>query len=154
MDPARQVSYQKMVIASDLRNVRKVELMAEKIARSLHFSSDDRDSLAIAVTEIVGNAIVHGNKQDRSKNVIIEFEYQDDEIAITVHDEGEGFNEKKIAHPLEPENLLKESGRGIFIVRALMDQVEFFSSPQGTRVRMVKRKKVSGRSSNNPNAHN
>ncbi len=153
MDKERQDSYQKMVIASDLRNVRKVELVAEKIARSLHFSSDDRDSLAIAVTEIVGNAIVHGNKQDRSKNVTIEFEYQDDEIVITVHDEGEGFNEKKIANPLEPENLLKESGRGIFIVRALMDEVEFFSSPRGTRVRIVKRKKASSRPSNNANAN-
>lgn len=141
MGRASQHSYRKMVIASDLRNVRKVERAAEKIAKSMHFSSEDRDSLAIAITEIVGNAIVHGNKQNREKNVTVEFEYQDDEIAITVQDEGEGFNEKQIANPLEPENLLKESGRGIFIVRALMDQVDFFSSSTGTRVRIVKKKK-------------
>lgn len=137
-----QDAYRKMVIASDLRNVRKVEKVAEQIAKSLRFSAEELDSLAIAVTEIVGNAIVHGNKQDRHKKVTIEFEYHDDEIVITVQDEGEGFDEQQIANPLEPENLLKESGRGIFIVRALMDQVDFFSDSKGTRVRIVKKKKV------------
>jgi len=136
-------SSQKIVIASDLRNIRKVERLAEKIAKSLHFSPDERDSLAIAVTEIVGNAIVHGNKQDANKNVTIEFEYNEKSITVIIQDEGAGFNEKQIANPLEPENLLKESGRGIFIVRALMDQVEFFPSSRGTRVKMVKRKKGS-----------
>lgn len=142
MGKHNQDAYRKMVIASDLRNVRKVEKVAEQIAKSLRFSAEEQDSLAIAVTEIVGNAIVHGNKQDRHKNVTVEFEYHDDEIIITVQDEGEGFDEQQIANPLEPENLLKESGRGIFIVRALMDQVDFFPSSNGTRVRIVKRKKV------------
>jgi serine/threonine-protein kinase RsbW len=132
----------RMVIESDLRNVQRVEKMTEKIATYMNFTDEDKDSLAIAVTEIVGNAIVHGNKKKKDKKVTIAFEYKADTIVVAVQDEGEGFNEKEIANPLEPENLLKESGRGIFIVRALMDQVDFVRSKKGTKVRLVKTRKM------------
>ena len=135
-----QNSYQ-MVIESDLNNVQKVEKITEKIAKYMNFSEEERDSLAISVTEIVGNAIVHGNKKDKSKKVTVAFEYKDDTITVAIQDEGEGFNERTIANPLEPENLLKESGRGIFIVRALMDQVDFIRSKKGTIVRLTKKTK-------------
>lgn len=131
----------RMVIASDLRNVQRVEKVTEKIASYMNFSDEDKDSLAIAVTEIVGNAIVHGNKKNIDKKVTIDFEYKDDKIMVTVEDEGAGFNEKEIANPLEPENLLKESGRGIFIVRALMDKVDIIRGTTGTQVRLLKIKK-------------
>jgi len=135
-----QTSY-RMVIESDLNNVQKVEKLTEKIAEYMHFSDEEKDSLAIAVTEIVGNAIVHGNKKDKNKNVTIDFEYKNDSITVLIQDEGKGFSVNDIANPLEPENLLKESGRGIFIVRALMDQVDFKSNKQGTQVRLVKKTK-------------
>jgi len=135
-----QNSY-RLVIKSDLNNIQKVERVAEKIANYMNFSQEEKDSLAIAVTEIVGNAIIHGNKNDKNKNVTIDFEYGGTTIVVIVQDEGEGFDEQKIANPLEPENLLKESGRGIFIVRALMDQVEIKCNDRGTRVRLVKQKK-------------
>lgn len=131
----------RMVIASDLRNVQRVEKVTEKIATYMNFSDEDKDSLAIAVTEIVGNAIVHGNKKNIDKKVTIDFEYKDDKIMVLVEDEGAGFNEEDIANPLEPENLLKESGRGIFIVRALMDEVDIIRSRTGTQVRLLKTKK-------------
>jgi serine/threonine-protein kinase RsbW len=132
----------RMVIESDLRNVQRVEKMTEKIATYMNFSDEDKDSLAIAVTEIVGNAIAHGNKKMKDKKVTIDFKYKDDVITVLVQDEGAGFNENEVANPLEPENLLKESGRGIFIVRALMDQVDFIRSANGTHVRLVKIKKL------------
>lgn len=135
-----QNSYQ-LVIKSNLNNIHKVEEITEKIANYMGFSEEDKDSLAIAVTEIVGNAIVHGNKNDKTKNVTIDFEYPGNTITVIVQDEGKGFKEEEIANPLEPENLLKESGRGIFIVRALMDQVDINCTTQGTQVRLVKRKK-------------
>lgn len=131
-----------MVIGSDLKNVQKVEHVTEQIADYMCFSDDEKDSLAIAVTEILGNAIVHGNKNDKNKQVTIDFEYKHDSIVVLIQDEGKGFNAKEIANPLEPENLLKESGRGIFIVRALMDQVDFIHNPKGTLVRLVKNKKA------------
>ena len=130
-----------MVIESDLSNVQKVEKIVEKIAKYMKFSEEEQDSLAISVTEIVGNAIVHGNKKDKNKKVTVDFDYKDDTITVSIQDEGDGFNEKTIANPLEPENLLKESGRGIFIVRALMDEVDFIRSKKGTTVRLVKKTK-------------
>ena len=135
-----QNSYQ-MVIESDLSNVQKVEKIVEKIAKYMKFSEEEQDSLAISVTEIVGNAIVHGNKKNKNKKVTVDFDYKDDTITVSIQDEGDGFNEKTIANPLEPENLLKESGRGIFIVRALMDEVDFIRSKKGTIVRLVKKTK-------------
>lgn len=135
-----QNSY-RLVIGSDLNNVQKVEKTTEKIAKYMRFSEEEQDSLAIAVTEIVGNAIVHGNKKDKHKRVTIDFEYKEDAIIVLIQDEGAGFNENEVANPLEPENLLKESGRGIFIVRALMDQVDFFSTEKGMQVRLVKKTK-------------
>ena len=130
-----------MVIESDLSNVQKVEKIVEKIAKYMKFSEEEQDSLAISVTEIVGNAIVHGNKKNKNKKVTVDFDYKDDTITVSIQDEGDGFNEKTIANPLEPENLLKESGRGIFIVRALMDEVDFIRSKKGTIVRLVKKTK-------------
>lgn len=135
-----------VVIKSDLNNIKKVERVTEKIADYMKFLEDDRDSLAIAVTEIVGNAISHGNKGDVNKKVTIDFEYKKDTITVTINDEGKGFDVNKIENPLEPENLLKESGRGIFIVRALMDKVEFFKTENGSAIRLTKK---TNRSSNN-----
>ena len=131
----------RMVLESDLNNVQKVEKVTEKIAKFMRFSEEEQDSLAISVTEIVGNAIVHGNKQDKSKKVIVDFKYKNDTITVSIQDQGKGFKESEIANPLEPENLLKESGRGVFIVRALMDQVYIVHNKAGTKVRLVKKSK-------------
>jgi len=128
----------RMIISSDQANIQQVEKLTERIAEYMNFSDEEKDSLAISVTEIVGNAIVHGNKRDIRKNVTIDFEYKDNQIVVNVQDEGKGFDQNDIANPLEPENLLKESGRGIFIVRALMDSVDIFNNEIGTLVRLVK----------------
>ena len=134
-----------LIICSDLNKIRKVEQVTEKIADYMHFSEDDKDSLAIAVTEIVGNAINHGNKRDKNKNVMVDFEYQNNTIVVTIADEGKGFNVNAIQNQLEPANLLKESGRGIFIVRTLMDNVEFFTTERGSVVRLTKKSKQSSK---------
>lgn len=135
-----QTTY-RMVIPSDQSYIQKVEKITEKIADYMQFSDEEKDSLAISVTEIVGNAIVHGNRNDIHKQVKIDFEYKNDTITVTIQDEGKGFDEKDVENPLEPENLLKESGRGIFIVRALMDQVEIENNDTGTLVRLIKTRK-------------
>lgn len=136
-----QTTY-RMIIPSDQTNIQKVEKITERIAEYMHFSEEEKDSLAISVTEIVGNAIVHGNKRDVKKNVTIDFEYKNNRVTVTIQDEGNGFNENEIANPLEPENLLKESGRGIFIVRALMDSVDIENNETGTCVRLVKTRRT------------
>ena len=120
--------------------IQKVEHLAEKVADKIGFNQDDKDSLAIAVTEAVNNAIHHGNKADRKKKVYIRFETKGNSLTVRVKDQGEGFDPKKLKDPLKPENLLKESGRGIFILRTLMDDVSFSFTKSGTEIILVKKK--------------
>lgn len=129
-----------IAVPSDPNRIADVERLAERVARELAFSEDDADSLSIAVTEAVNNAIHHGNKLDKHKKVRVRFELFKGMTRVHVSDEGEGFDPRMLADPLRPENVLKDSGRGIFILRALMDEVQFCCSPLGTEVILVKRK--------------
>ncbi len=130
-----------LVVASRIENVEKVEALTDRVTRSLKFDEKARDSIAIAVTEAVNNAIIHGNRLDPRKSVYVDIFSIKDGIKIVVRDEGSGFNPEKVPNPLAPENLLKESGRGIFILKSLMDEVEYDFSQGGTQVTMIKYKK-------------
>jgi putative Holliday junction resolvase len=101
--------------------------------------SETADEIAMAVVEGATNAVVHGSKCQRSKQVRVVFEKTRSEIVISVIDEGEGFDPDQVPDPTAENNLLKESGRGIFIMRQVMDTVEF-ERPEGvgTLVRMAK----------------
>jgi serine/threonine-protein kinase RsbW len=128
-------------IPSRLEELSRIERMAGKVARLYCLSEDALDNLAIAVTEAVGNAIIHGNGRDPAKRVRISFRIEDDFLKIDVADEGKGFDPGSLSNPLLPENLMKESGRGIFILKSLMDRVDFSFTPQGTVVQMALRLK-------------
>src|ERR1035437_6112187 len=82
------------------------------------------EDVSLAVRESVANAIVHGNRCDMSKKVILEAELTDDGLIICVKDEGEGFDPDSLPDPLLPDNLLQESGRGLFLVKTCMDDVK------------------------------
>jgi serine/threonine-protein kinase RsbW len=95
--------------------------------------------IAISTTEMVINCIVHGNKSDESKNVMVDLSLTSSEAKISITDEGGGFNPENVESPIEDKNLLKEVGRGIFITKSLMDSVVFEStSDGGTRVILTK----------------
>jgi len=95
--------------------------------------------IAISVTEIVNNAIVHGNKSVIEKKVTVEISASNSDIEITITDEGKGFDPDKIENPIDDGNLLKEVGRGVFITRALMDEVNIESGDGGpTKVTLKK----------------
>jgi len=130
-----------MTIPSEQDKLREVEMLAERVATLMHFSAEERDSLAIAVTEAVNNAIIHGNRRDKRRKVYIGFSLDQEQVTVRVRDEGQGFNPGLLRNPLEPENVLRENGRGIFILRALMDEVRFEFSRGGTEVIMVKKKR-------------
>ena len=122
----------RLVIPSQLDKLRGIEKTAEEIAKVQCLSEDQKDNLCIAVTEAVGNAIVHGNRKDKRKKVFVTFRIDQTTLQVEVQDQGLGFNPKLISDPLDPENVLKESGRGIFILRSLMDSVNFRFGKEGT----------------------
>ncbi len=94
--------------------------------------------IAICVTEIVINGIIHGNQSNPDKRVKIAIDKEDSKVKVVIHDEGKGFNPEDIANPIAEENLLKEVGRGIFIVKSLMDEVTVVHEKDGTKTTIVK----------------
>jgi serine/threonine-protein kinase RsbW len=94
----------------------------------------------IAAREAVTNAIVHGNKEDEAKTVELTLNCLEHELEIEVKDQGEGFDPTSVPDPTDPANILKTSGRGIFLMRTFMDDVQWSMRPEGgTTVRMVKK---------------
>ena len=121
-----------------------VQVVNDHVGREVGFDEDAVHWVGVAVRECVINAIKHGNKNDASKRVFVEFEtvFNDgaNELGIRIRDQGQGFDPEALANPLDPENLLKASGRGIFLIRNFMDEVELQRAPQGgMEVRMTKR---------------
>ena len=136
-DQHRQADRQ-LVLPSLLDSLNPIDQTTEEISEAMDFSEDDRDNIAIAVTEVANNAIMHGNKLDYHKTVTVSFYEDEDRLTIYIKDEGRGFNPKELGNPLDPSNILKETGRGIFILRSLMDDVQFHSNAAGTEVKIVK----------------
>ncbi len=126
-------------IPSNPEKIVDVDAFAEKRIDRMKFTRDQRDDIAISISEAVNNAIVHGNRGDPSKSVRIELEELDDGIRIRVRDQGMGFDPSQVADPRDPENLLVESGRGLLIIHHLMDEVHVIPEKGGTLVEMIKR---------------
>lgn len=121
-----------------------VQVVNDHVGREVGFDEDSVHWVGVAVRECVINAIKHGNRNDASKRVFVEFESVFDngvnELGIRIRDQGQGFDPESLANPLDPENLLKASGRGIFLIRNFMDEVQLQRAPQGgMEVRMTKR---------------
>lgn len=94
---------------------------------------------AISVSEIVNNAIAYGSGGDRAKPVSVSIEFDGDEAIIAIKDNGPGFDSRSLPNPLAKDNLLKQVGRGIFIVKSLMGSVEFNITGKGTEVILKKK---------------
>ena len=120
-----------------------VQVVSEHMGRSIGLDEDSRHWVGVAVRECVINAIKHGNRNDASKRVFVDFEAAPEtipELTIRVRDQGEGFDPDELADPLAPENLLKASGRGIFLIRNFMDHVQLRRVPEGgMEIEMMKR---------------
>lgn len=125
----------KIKIPSLLDNIRIVESFVEQAKERFQFNDDIFGNIMIAVTESVNNAIVHGNKQDKEKNVHLTVEYDKDNITFIVEDEGNGFDVHNLPDPTAPENINKIGGRGIFLIKNLADEVRF--SDNGRKIKMV-----------------
>jgi serine/threonine-protein kinase RsbW len=121
-----------------------VQVVSDHLARGVGLDEDAQHWVSVAIRESVINAIKHGNRNDAAKHVFVEFETATNgdvpEMAIRIRDQGEGFDPEMVANPLDTENLLKSSGRGIFLIRNFMEDVELRRAPEGgMEIRMVKR---------------
>lgn len=121
-----------------------VQVVSDHVARMVGLDEDGVHWVGVAVRESVINAIKHGNGFDTRKRVHVAFTPLDGEaasgLAIRVRDEGHGFDPATLPDPLAPENLLKSSGRGIFLIRSFMDEMTLQRAPEGgMEVVMIKR---------------
>jgi serine/threonine-protein kinase RsbW len=124
-----------------------VQVVSDHVAQTVGLDDDTQHYVGVAIRESVINAIKHGNRHDAGKHVFVEFstaKVSGDkgavELTILVRDQGEGFDPAAVANPLAPENLLKSSGRGIFLIRSFMDEVDLRRAHEGgMEMRMVKR---------------
>src|SRR5579862_7796965 len=121
-----------------------VQVLSDRMSAVAGLDEDSTHWVSVAVRESVINAIKHGNREDHAKHVTVEFTLKPratpDEFIVRVLDEGKGFDPEAIANPLDPENVLKSSGRGIFFMRSFMDDVAIERRPEGgMSIRMSKK---------------
>ena len=126
-------------IESKLELVETVESLANSASAKLGFDEVDAGWIELAVREAVVNAIKHGNQYLAGKQVDVQFLVGPDALSIYVRDRGMGFDPASLLDPLEPENLLNPTGRGILWMRAFMDEVEYFAHPEGGCVVQMKK---------------
>lgn len=120
---------------SIIDNIRIVESFIDNAKSKLNINDDIYGNIMVSVTESVNNAIVHGNKSDKAKKVVLSLDYDQSLLKFKVKDEGNGFDHHSVPDPTNPENIEKTSGRGIFLMKNLCDEVSF--SENGNEVEMV-----------------
>ena len=125
-------------IPSNQEYLSDVDVFIEGILRGFGADESAVADIAISVSELVNNAILHGNKSASDKSVTVTISRNNGCVEISVTDQGAGFDPCDIENPIDDANLMKEVGRGIFIVRSLMDQVEIEASNRGTTVIVTK----------------
>lgn len=118
-------------IESDPNNLITVEEFVNYFCKDVNLPDEKLSNVLLAVTEATTNAIIHANKCDPTKKVTIDASAENSILIIKIKDEGEGFDPGNIPDPTEPENLLKDSGRGIYLMRVYMDGLQYHRTPSG-----------------------
>jgi serine/threonine-protein kinase RsbW len=125
-------------LASTMESVAEVEAAAEKLTHQAGLDEDESFHVVMAVREAAVNAVLHGNGYDPNKQISVSFENTGKSLVITVADEGDGFDPERLPDPLAPENKLRGTGRGIFLIRSFLDEVHFRQLHPGTELTLVK----------------
>lgn len=128
-----------LTLKSQPQQVAKVEGFLRKVNRVAKLDKEQFNKLLVVTTEAVNNGILHGNKQDTEKHVTLTCNVHVEILQIRIHDEGAGFDAESLPDPLAQENLFREHGRGVFLMRSLMDSVAFERSKHGSDVIMTMR---------------
>jgi len=130
-----------LVLESDRSEVRKFEAQLEKANAKFGLALERFINFQIACSEAIINAIVHGNKENKGKKVYTCIMFDDLIMIVKIKDQGDGFDISKLPDPTSNENIMKESGRGIFIIRSLVDEFTCNSTDSGTEF-ILKVKKI------------
>lgn len=121
-----------ILIESKIENINKIEKIIDEVSEEAKINSEVYGKMLIAAVEAVNNSIVHGNKEDETKTVKVDFDVQEDWISIFIEDEGPGFNFYNVPDPTTPENIENIHGRGVYLMKHLADDVIFHGN--GNRV--------------------
>ncbi len=124
-------------VPSSLRWVHTLHAVITEILSQLALDEELSDQINLAVIEAGTNAIKHGNQENPDKRAYFEFILQPDRFTVVIQDQGPGFDRERVPDPMQPENLFKSSGRGLFLIESCMDDVTYEKS--GTLIRMVKK---------------
>lgn len=125
---------------SELESADAAENLVIEVARDVGFGDEDIHKLGMAVRESIVNAVVHGNRYNRRKKVSFAISSAPDRVTVRIGDEGEGFDVGSLSNPIADQNLLQQSGRGIFLIRAFVDEFSVRKLSPGTEVTLVKYK--------------
>jgi serine/threonine-protein kinase RsbW len=129
-----------LAIGSRFEHIELVQVVLDDSLQRLGVDADSRHWIDVAVREAVANAIKHGNRQDPAKHVEVDLACQGEDLVIRVKDEGEGFDPGALDSPLDPGNLFRPNGRGIFYMKSFMDAIDYsFRDGGGTVVTLRKR---------------
>jgi serine/threonine-protein kinase RsbW len=124
---------------STLESVDLAEGAILKAAEQVGFDEDEQHRIGMAVRECMVNAVVHGNRYNRNKKVHVNVSRASDRFTVSIADQGEGFEVQEVPDPLNDNNLLRHSGRGLFLMGAFMDNLSVRKlDPAGTEVTLVK----------------
>jgi serine/threonine-protein kinase RsbW len=121
-----------------MESVSQVEAAAEKLAGEAGLNENERFRVTMAVREAAINAVLHGNQYDPAKQIAVSFENTGKALVFTIADQGRGLDAEKLPDPLAQENLLRGTGRGIFLIRSFMDEVHFRQLHPGTELTLIK----------------
>jgi len=138
-EPGQEVKKVDVLLESSLQSVDGAEQLVLEVARVAGLPEEELHKISMAVRETVVNAVVHGNRYSAHKKVHLEVFQASDHLTVTVCDQGNGFDLSSLPNPLAEENLLHQSGRGILLIRAFVDEFQMRRlSPAGTEVKLVK----------------
>jgi serine/threonine-protein kinase RsbW len=129
-----------LVLPSNRKEISKFESLLVEINNEFGMAMEKFINFQIASSEAIVNAIVHGNKQNPDKKVHVDIDTANETLKLVIKDEGEGFEVDKLPDPTDESNLFKESGRGIYIIRSLVDEFKIESNSSGTTMVLIMRK--------------
>jgi serine/threonine-protein kinase RsbW len=130
----------RLVLPSHIEAVGDAAAAVTDFVKKCGVTEEAAFGVEMAVREAVTNAMVHGNQEDEAKSVEVTFNCRENELEVEVADQGSGFDPASVPNPTDPANLMKTSGRGIFLMRTFMDEIEWRARPDGgTTVRMKKK---------------